>query len=370
MHVLVIGTRGIPNIQGGVETHCEELYPRLVKLGCDIIILTRLSYIQNLNIKKFKNVKLKHIQSPTTSGLETIIHTFKGCIYAIKNRKNIDLIHIHNIGPAIFIPLLKFFSFKIIVTYHSQNYKHEKWGWLAKILFKIGEYFSVKYADKIIFLSENIKNDIKNKYTRFNYNIILNGVNIPKKSNNKSYISSLELHSKKYIIAVGRFIEEKGFHDLIIAYSNMNNDIKFVLVGDADYESKYSIKLKEEAKQNGVILTGFIKGEKLNEIFSHAKLFVMTSYHEGLPIALLEAMSYNLDVLVSDIPANLEVGLDKDDYFKVGNIENLKNRLEEKLSNNIDRNFEKIIQEKYNWDKIAKQTFDVYKFILLEKKCV
>lgn len=136
------------------------------------------------------------------------------------------------------------------------------------------------------------------------------------------------------------------------------------MVGDADHEDKYSKSLKQIGKDNGVVLTGFIKGEKLNQIFSHAKLFVMPSYHEGLPIALLEAMSYNLDVLVSDIPANVEVQLEQSDYFKVGDVDNLAMKLKNKLDNTADRDFQKIIKERYNWDLIAKQTKSVYEKVL------
>jgi len=128
-----------------------------------------------------------------------------------------------------------------------------------------------------------------------------------------------------------------------------------VLVGDADHESDYSKALKIKAENNGVILTGFIKGEKLNQIFTHAKLFVLPSYHEGLPISLLEAMSYNLDILVSDISANKEVTLVSSDYFEVGNIKDLTKSLKRKLSDNNKRDFSSILKEKYNWDKIAKK---------------
>ena len=190
--------------------------------------------------------------------------------------------------------------------------------------------------------------------------LIYNGVNIPIKSNSKEYIENLGLKENQYMIAVGRFVEEKGFHDLIEAYKNIETSVKLVIVGDADHENDYSLKLKKQARENGVILTGFIRGEKLNQIFSYAKLFVMPSYHEGLPIALLEAMSYNLDILVSDIPANLKVNLDNNDYFPLGDIDKLKEKLKEKILSKNKKDFIKIIKTQYNWDTISKEIYNLY----------
>lgn len=359
MKVIVLGTRGIPNIQGGVETHCEELYPRLVALGIDVILVTRKSYVTDLTITEYKGVKLKHIFTPKKKSIEAIVHTFLGVLYA--RTQNPDILHIHAIGPSLMVPFARLLGLKVVVTNHGPDYDRQKWGKLAKNILMLGEKLGTKYANKTIVISDVIKNILKDKYGRTDTQLIYNGVNLPKKSKDTDYLDELGIKKDNYIIGVGRFVEEKGFHDLIEAYKALDTDIKLVLVGDADHESEYSVKLKTMARENAVILTGFIKGEQLNQIFSHTKLFVMPSYHEGLPIALLEAMSYNLDVLVSDIPANLEVNLDVDDYFNVGNTKDLKIKLDAKLKNSIDRNFSELILQKYNWDSISKEVFTLYK---------
>jgi glycosyltransferase involved in cell wall biosynthesis len=178
----------------------------------------------------------------------------------------------------------------------------------------------------------------------------------------------LALTKNKYIIAVGRFVPEKGFHNLIEAYKLANiNNYKLVLVGDADHETEYSRKLKQTANKNDVILTGFIKGESLNEIFSHAALFVMPSFHEGLPIALLEALSYDIDVLVSDIPANKEIGLNEDCYFNPSDKSGLSTKLHLKTQNTkkifCTQAADQLLN-KYDWDNIARSTLHVYKGVL------
>jgi glycosyltransferase involved in cell wall biosynthesis len=358
MKIVVLGTRGIPNIQGGVETHCQELYPRLVKLGCDVTVITRKPYIQESSLKEYQGVKLKHIFTPKTKSLEAIIHTFLGVLYA--RLENPDILHIHAIGPSLLVPFARLLGLKVVVTNHGPDYDRQKWGKLAKKMLILGEKLGTKYANKVIVISNVINNILKTKYQREDCILIYNGVNIPTKSISTKYIESLGLEKGKYIIAVGRFVEEKGFHDLINAYKKINTNIKLVLVGDADHESSYSIELKKRAKENSIVLTGFIRNEKLNQIFSHAKLFVMPSYHEGLPIALLEAMSYNLDVLVSDIPANLEVSLNYQSYFKLRDIDDFKNKLEYKITYSVKNDFKKKLKEKYNWGSISRQTKSVY----------
>ncbi len=364
MKVIVLGTRGIPNIQGGVETHCENLFPELVKLGCKIEIIRRTPYITKQNqISEYKGVTLKDIFAPHKKSFEALIHSILGVLYASFKRP--DILHIHAIGPSLVVPLARIFWLKVVITNHGPDYDRQKWGWLAKKLLMQGEKFGAKYANKVIVISDVINSILKQKYKRNDCVLIYNGVNIPSPSTNSDYIESIGLQKKKYILAVGRFVEEKGFHVLIeaIKYADLK-DIKIVIAGDADHETDYSKTLKTNAVKNNIILTGFIRGEQLNQIYSHALLFVMPSFHEGLPIALLEAMSYNLDVLVSDIPANLEVNLQKDDYFKCGNVEDLANKLQKKIDKPKSRNWIPLLKEKYNWAKIAEQTLEVYQQVL------
>ncbi|MCF6209759.1 MAG: glycosyltransferase family 4 protein [Gammaproteobacteria bacterium] len=359
MKIAVLGTRGIPHIQGGVETHCQELYPRLVELGCDVTLFTRKPYIQSGGLE-YKGVKLKHLFTPKSKSLEAIVHTFLGVIHAYFLKP--DILHIHAIGPSIMVPFAKLLGLRVIVTNHGPDYDRQKWGRMAKFVLRLGERLGTNHADKIIVISNTIKTILETKYNRNDCILIPNGVNIPHIASDSGYVESLGLQKNKYIIGVGRFVPEKGFHDLIEAYIQLDNtEYKLVLVGDADHETDYSRNLKKLAKLNNITLTGFIQGEKLNGIFSHARLFAMPSYHEGLPIALLEALSYNLDVLVSNIPANLEVELTKESYFRTGDIATLCQQIGKKLGNKeYTHDFQEIIKQKYNWQIIASQILNAY----------
>jgi glycosyltransferase involved in cell wall biosynthesis len=362
MKVVVVGTRGIPRILGGVETHCEELYPRLVKLNYDVNLVRRSCYIpEDDNYTEYRGVKLKDLFTFHQKSLESIYHTAAAIIWA--KRQKADILHVHAIGPAILVPMARLLGMKVVFTHHGPDYDRAKWGLAAKTILKMGEKMGAKYANEIIVISEVIGKLLADKYNRTNTNLIFNGV-IPAVITEKSdYISKFGLESRKYVFTLGRFVEEKGFDLLIRAFARLNNtEYKLVIAGDADHEIPYSRNLKKLAKENNVVLTGFIKGDELQQLFSHARLFVLPSFHEGLAISLLEAMSYKLPVLLSDIPANKQVNLPDERYFITGD----EGSLEENLKKYLDQDFALVNYDMsfYDWDKIALQTSSVYKKVL------
>lgn len=363
MKIVVTGTRGIPGILGGVETHCEELYPRIASMGHDVTVIRRSPYITPDNqTDVFKGVKLIDIDAPRKKSVEAIIHTFRAILKARSMKP--DVLHVHSIGPSIMIPVARLLGLKVVMTNHGPDYDRQKWGRLAKTVLKTGERLGTRFANKVIVISKVIGNIIEKRYGRRDSFLIYNGVNKPAKSVSRSYIEQWNLSDKPYIVAIGRFVKEKGFHDLIEAYkrSGLSDNCRLAIAGDSDHPDHYSEKLKTCAREAGVVLTGFIKGEPLNQLMSNAALFVIPSYHEGLPIALLEAMSYDLDVLASDIPANGLGCLAESDFYPTGNVDALAEAIHRKLAEqNTPRRYD---LSAYNWDTIARQTIEVYKSIL------
>jgi len=359
--IVVVGSRGIPNILGGVETHCEELFPRIAAYGFDVTLLRRSKYVQD-NLSEYKGVKLTDVSTPKKKHFETIIHTFKG-VWLAKFRYHADILHIQGIGPAIVTPFAKLLGLKVVLTIHSHNYDHEKWNKFAKFMLRCGEKMGCRFANEVIVISEVIKNNIIKLYHRKDVHLIYNGVSEPNFIQNTNYLDQLGVKPQKYIFAMGRFVPEKNFHLLIKAFSSLVNrdGYKLVLAGDSDFNDAYSRELKKMAHENGVILTGFIRGEKIHALFTHASAFVLPSLHEGLPISLLEAMSYHLPAIVSDIPASLAVGLHQDSYFPVGNEEKLKEKLEKVIDEKPSKC--KYPLDNYHWDQITDQTVKVYEKI-------
>lgn len=359
MKIVVTGTRGIPDIMGGVETHCEELFPKIVKRGFDVTVIRRTNYVKD-DLTEWKGVKLVNINSPKKKSFEAIIHTFRAINEA--KRLGADILHVHTIGPALLVPYAKMLGMKVVFTHHGPDYDRDKWGFAAKAMLKLGERMGCMFADEVIVISDVIRKLIKRKYGRTQHvHLIYNGVSQPEICDFPEYFKELGIEKGKYILGMCRFVPEKNLHHLIDAYAKMKNGgstVKLVLAGDTDFEDDYSRNLKETARKNGVVLTGFIKGKKLHSLLTNCLCYCLPSSHEGLPIALLEAMSYGVKVIVSDIPANKEVGLPENDYFPVGNVD----ALAEKLKTVISQPLQHIDYDmkKYNWEKIAEQVADVY----------
>ena len=303
LRVAVLGLRGFPDIQGGIEKHCQELYPRLVRRKFDITVLVRKGY-SPINPYQYEGVKLIPLWAPRMKSFETICHTALGILWLAKHRKDYDILHIHAIGPSLLAYIAKQLGFLLVITHHGPDYERQKWGIFAKKVLQLGERIGAQHADFIIVVSQQIKKLLYEKYTSCPV-FIPNGVNIPERIPAGQTLSRFDLEPKRYILAVGRLVPEKGFRDLIEAYAGLSTDWKLAIVGSADHNYSYTNSLIKKAnKISGVVMAGFQKGKALAELYSNAGLFVLPSYHEGLPIVALEAISYNLPLILSDISAN------------------------------------------------------------------
>lgn len=155
MKIVVTGTRGIPNIMGGVETHCEELFPRIAAKGYDITVIRRKSYVKD-SLKEYKGVKLIDLETPKKKSFEAIIHTFKAIIKA--KSLHADIVHIHAIGPALLTPVARLLGMKVVFTHHGPDYDRDKWGNAAKIMLKLGERIGTTFSNEVIVISNVINN--------------------------------------------------------------------------------------------------------------------------------------------------------------------------------------------------------------------
>jgi len=406
LRIAVLGTRGFPNVQGGVEKHCENLYPRLVRLGCEVTVFGRAPYLEKIGTvpKKrgqslffapifYKGVKILPLDCPKNKFLEAFVHTFRGILAAKKLKP--DILHIHAIGPSLMIPLARLLGFKVVMTHHGPDYRRKKWNIIAKIVLVKGEWSGCLFANRVIAISQTIAESVRwlcGKKTT----VIPNGVTIPEIARTDEALKRFGLEKGRYILAVGRFVPEKGFCELVSAFEKIGTVptslattvsgqslFSLVIVGDADHEDSYSRELKKKAAETpNVVLTGRLTGTPLVELYSHAGLFVLPSYYEGLPIVLLEAMSYGLPCIVSDIPANREVMSEwlgekmgtvpkergQSPFFQPGDIEGLAGKISEFVNRPLTDEEKKrqidFVAERYDWERIAAATLEVYKSVL------
>lgn len=359
MKLCVIGLRGFPMIEGGVEKHSESLYPKL-KEDIDIVIYRRKSYVNSNDA--YDHISFIDLPSTRIKGFEAVFHSFISSIDALLRKP--DGVHYHNIGPALFSPIVKLRGIPVVLTYHSPNYEHKKWGKFARKLLLFSEKVALKTADKIIFVNsfqmEKYNDDIKIKSI-----YVPNGINDLPISPNTTYLEEIGVEPGKYILSVGRITQEKGFDTLIMAFKKAKTDgVKLVIAGGVEFENDYMKQLQELSKGEDVIFTGYTFGDNLHQLYTHAGMYVLSSNNEGFPLVLLEAMKYKLDVLVSDIPATHLVDLDEDDYFKCGNYEMLAEKITLRVKKNKKRTYD---LNKYDWNEVADTMSNIFHEVARDK---
>jgi glycosyltransferase involved in cell wall biosynthesis len=370
MNICVVGLRGLPHVMGGVETHCAQLFPLLKKIrpNDSFTIIGRRAYLSSV-MSQYEGLWIVSLAHSGGKNLETITNTLYGVLYA-RFVLHADLLHLQGIGPGLLTPFAKVLGMKVVVTYHSKNYQHRKWSRFARVMLKFGEWSAVTYADRVIAVSRSLATDLRRRFPRAaaKVHFIPNGANHIIKGAaaivaREECLSKYCLTQGKYVIAVGRLVPEKGFHDLIAAFKVGESSHKLVIVGDADHKDDYSESLRREAGE-AVIFTGFVGHDTLRSLLESASLFVLPSYNEGLPIAALEAAVLRVPILLSDIEPNRDLGLEAENYFKVGNVDELKNKLAgDHARYRVDP--ERLLKQ-YDWDAIGAETAKLYSTLQTE----
>jgi glycosyltransferase involved in cell wall biosynthesis len=362
IRVMMLGLRSFPGVQGGVETHAEHLCPLLVEKGCDVTVLVRSPYHQAGTGKEWKGVKFVKLWAPKSKTLEAIVHSFLGVLYAGFSRP--DILHIQAIGPSVMTLPARLMGLRVVVTHHGPDYDRQKWGRFARFVLQLGERWGARWSSGRIVISKVIADLVRSKHG-VEPELIPNGVVLPKLSDSTGTLEKFGLTRGRYVLLVSRLVPEKRHLDLIAAFQQASlPDWKLALVGGSDHPDAYQREVMKKAAEAGVVMTGFQQGAALQELYSHAGLFILPSSHEGLPIALLEALSYGLPVLASDIPANLEVGLPAEHYFPLGNVDALADRIRRQSSNVLTlaarESIRAWVAQRYDWQDIAEKTVRLY----------
>ena len=371
MKIAMLGQKRIPSREGGVEIVVEELSTRMVKKRHDVTCYNRRGkHVMNKKQKKqklneYKGVKLKKVLTIDKKGLAAMTSSFFATIRILFSKY--DVVHYHAEGPCAWMWIISFFSKKrIVATIHGLDWQRNKWGKFASKYIKYGEKQAVKHADEIIVLSKNVQDYFKKEYNRKTI-FIPNGVNKPEIVKPNIIEKKYGLKRDSYILFLGRIVPEKGIHYLIEAYNNIKTDKKLVITGGASDTDSYYQELKEKAKgNNNIIFTGFIEGKELDELYSNAYIYVLPSDLEGMPLSLLEAMSYGNCCLTSDIDECSSVLETKGVTFKKSNIKDLTKKLQllcdnKDKVNKYKRESQEYILNKYNWDIVVDKTLDLYK---------
>ena len=331
MKIAFIGQKGIPAIAGGVEKHVEKLAGRLAAQGHEVTVYVRAHYTP-VTLHEFQGVKLVHVPSIHTKHLDAITHTLCATLHALFTPY--DIIHFQSIGPSIlsFIPRLFKPKTRVVATFHSRDYTHQKWGFLARTFLHMAEYATCTIPERTIVSSETLIDYAKKAYGK-EVIFIPSGAEVAYEENTE-VLEELGLRSKRYLLAVHRLVPHKGTHYLIKAFKELEdtnripNNFKLVIVGTHADTPEYEKFHKHLAEgRPNIVMAGERIGQAMESLYSHAYLYVQPSEQEGLSLALLEAMGHGLMPLVSDIEPHKEAVANTGAFFPVKNIEGLKKEL-------------------------------------------
>lgn len=370
LKIVMLGHKSIPSREGGIEIVVEELSTRMVQLGHDVTCLNRRGYrvsgkaFDNDYIKNYKGIQIKSVFTINKKGWAAITSSFSAALEAAFGEY--DVVHFHAEGSCGMLWLPRLFGKRCVVTVHGLDHRRAKWGILARIYLNISERVAVKFADEIIVLNENTKKYFKSKYGRDTY-FISNGVNREASVEPDLIQQQYGLKKNAYILFLGRLVPEKGIQYLIEAFRQVRTDKILVIAGCSSDTDKYTKKLIKMAEgDDRIVFTGFVQRPVLDELYSNAYVYVLPTDLEGMPLTLLEAMSYGNCCLVSDIPECTEVVEDKAVLFQKGNVSDLRDKIQmlcdhEKMVMQYKVQSADFVCGKYQWDSVVAETLDLYR---------
>lgn len=369
LNIAMLGHKRIPSREGGIEIVVEELSTRMVEAGHSVTCYNRLGHhvsgkeFDGGSLKEYKGVKLKSVFTINRKGLAAMTSSFFGAICAAFGKY--DVVHFHAEGPCAMLWLPKLFGKRCIATIHGIDWQRAKWGGFASKYIKFGEQVAAKYADEIIVLSEGVQKYFMDTYGKKTV-FIPNGVNRPIPRSPQLIKEKYGLDKDEYILFLGRLVPEKGITYLIEAIKGVTTEKKLVIAGGSSDTDAFMQELKKIAEgDNRIVFTGFVQGQMLEELYSNAYVYTLPSDLEGMPLSLLEAMSYGNCCLTSDIAECAEVVEDKALVFKKSNVDDLKDKLQYACDNpdavkKLKDGAADFICEKYNWDDVVEQTLKLY----------
>lgn len=367
--IAMFGHKRIPSREGGIEIVVEELATRMVALGNDVTCFNRKGHhvsgaqFDTEVSKEYRGVKLKQVLTVNRKGLAAMSSSFFAAFRSAFGKY--DVVHIHAEGPAAMCWLPKLFGKKVVVTVHGLDWARAKWGGFATKYIKWGETQAVRHADSIIVLSRNVQDYFKKEYDRDTV-FIPNGVDKPEKRETVEIKKLWGLEKDSYVLFLGRLVPEKGLKYLVEAWKEIKTEKKLVIAGGSSDTEEFLKELKAMSPEN-VVFTGFQQGRVLEELYSNAYIYCLPSDLEGMPLSLLEAMSYGNCCVVSDIPECTEVVEDKAVTFPHGNVGELKRIIQELLDNEqsvleYKKTAAEFITKKYNWDDVVDKTMNLYSY--------
>lgn len=370
LNICMLGHKRIPSREGGVEIVVEELSTRMVNAGHKVTCLNRAGkHVSGEEfgsdaLSEYKGVRIKRVLTLDKKGLAAMTASVTGAIAAAFGPY--DVVHFHAEGPCAMLWLPKLFGKRCIATIHGLDHQRAKWGKVARTYIMLGEKCAAKLADEVIVLSKGVQQYFEDTYGRKTV-FIPNGVNQPELRQAQEIAEKFGLQKDSYLLFLGRLVPEKGIHYLIEAYQSLKTDKKLVIAGGISDTGEYGEALQKLAANNpNILFTGFVQGRPLEELYSNAYLYILPSDLEGMPLSLLEAMSYGNCCVTSDIEECAAVMESFGVTFPKSDVSALTETLQHLCDDpqtvaRYQQQAANYITSKYNWDDVTEKTLELYR---------
>jgi glycosyltransferase involved in cell wall biosynthesis len=306
--IAFIGQRGVPATIGGIEHHVEEIGSRLAARGHDVTVYTRTNYTAS-RTPEYRGMRVRYIPTAPTKHLEALVHSGLSTAVAMApGAERADILHYHAIGPSVFTPLPRALTRRgVVLTIHGLDYDRDKWGLAARTALKSAGWMSAHVPHATITVSQNLADFYLRRYGRLAH-YIPNGVASPVRHDPELIRERFGLSGGDYALFLGRLVPEKSPDLLLRAFRSVDTTTRLVIAGGSSFTDSYVRELEMlAARDPRVILAGSVHGQLLQELYTNAAVFVLPSRLEGLALTLLEAASYRLPLVASDILPNCEV---------------------------------------------------------------
>ncbi len=388
----MVGTKGLPATFGGVERHVEEIGAGLAERGHEVIVHCRQSYVdagpvvvnngngdgsdgsggsggssKSRTLTRYRGMRIKMGGSLATKHLDALTHSAAATWDATVS--GADIVHFHALGPSVFslLPRVRRGTASI-VSVHGLDWQRDKWSWPASQMLRLGEWTSGVFPNRTICVSRSLADHYKTKFPGQPVAYVPNGVPTAHARPAHLIEEAFGLEQDKYLLFVGRFVPEKAPHLLLEAFSKVPTEFRLVVAGGSQFADDYELSLRELARADErVIFTGYVGGELLDELYSNARLFVLPSRLEGLPITLLEALSYGTPVLASDIDCHIEILGRDHEYgrlFRTGDRSSLSGAIAAGITDPRSKikagAGQEMVQKDFRWPDVIDRIEDIY----------
>ena len=356
MKIAIVGHRGVPANFGGSETAVEEIGPRLVKLGHQVIVYCR-KHNSTTDAREYKGMERVVLPSINTLNLDMPSHSFLSVLHLALFNK-VDIIHFHGVGNALFFPMLKLLSCsKSLLVVDGPDWDRPKWGPLARWALRLSFPMAVRYADEIISDNRPVQQLFRDKFAR-ETPYVTYGADIEPVGTTEE-LKKHGLQPGNYFLQVAALVPDKGAHLLVEAYEKLETDMPLVIVGDTLYTTEYKAKVMSTPDKR-IRFLGYIYGEGYRELVENAYVYVHPLIVDGTSPALLQAMALGKCVVSTDLPETMGVIEGVAIPFKSQDVADLRDKLRYTLDNpdrvaEYGRLARQRIEERYNWDVVTKQ---------------